>query len=274
MRKTFKKAAAVLATLTLALSLVSGVAPMTASAANDPTASAIKDGKAKFDGSGNKEYHAYFLYQSSNTWTFRNAYFDKKLGKETKFWAKMNTKGKGNQVASTKVVDATIKGNGTFTVGVSGLNGLCDKDDPINILGFSTDIPSSAKKQIKISNISITEDGAWKTTVKEAFFDPDSIDAPKTLTVLTNNKWNKDLTAQAMELTPPHDAISLTFTVSGFAKDDPNGKPTAAPKATSSSTTSDSSSSSGLPVPAIVGIICAAVVVVVVVVVAVKKKKK
>jgi hypothetical protein len=243
-----------------------------ASAANDPTKEAVKAGKTAFDGSGNKEYHVYFMYQSQDSWTFRNPFFDKLLGRTSNYWAKMNTKGKKNQVASTKVTDVTIKGNGTFTVGVTGLNGLVSKDKQINFIGFSSDIPSSAKDKVKFTNVTINTDGKFAALQKEGYLDPDALDAPKTLSVDVVNIWNKELSKTAPTLMLPQDKISVTFMVSGFDKDDPNGKPTAAPQATQAAGTT-SSNHSGIPMPAIAGIIIGVVVVAGIIIVVVRKKK-
>ena len=170
MRKSLRKISAAIAGCALAMALTVGAVPNAANAAVKPqcTKDGEKAGKAKFNPDGT--YHAYFGLHQQNTWIFRDQWFSPTLGVK-------GTDLAGNDYASIlqskdgkvlkkdgTVTDAEITGNGTYTIGVTGLNGCIDTDldaNPISMIYASTDIPISAIKDgtVKISDVKMSIDG-------------------------------------------------------------------------------------------------------------------
>lgn len=271
MRKIFKKVVAL--TAMAAIACTSLCMPNAAKAANDPTDSAIADGKEEFNPDG--EYYAYFQFQADKVWIFRDPYYKKDTGAEGENFDKMK-QSKGNEVSDVEgtVTDAVIKGNGTYTVSVKGLNGIIPNDGSavVKMIGVTTDIPNN--DAVKFTNVKTKIDGVTKLTQDEAIIDDEALDAPGTLCIAVNNLYRNDETLST-DFQIPSDSVEVTFTVSGFSKDDPDAtEATPKPVKTESNddSTSDDSSSTNMVVP--IAAVVAVVVVVGVVVVVVRKKKK
>ncbi|MCR5201873.1 MAG: hypothetical protein K6D02_02090 [Lachnospiraceae bacterium] len=270
---------------------------------------AVKDGakkliKKQFDPSGKTEYHAYFAMQTGPNYAFRNSWFDDYgkyddlEGQKDRFdilngWGTEET-GNADELVDLdgKFQDVTIKGNGTYTVGVYDLNGSLVNGTKTGVqenffLVFaSTDIPKSAKDKIKFENIKFNIDGNPKNENCPQYFDPDALDDPGVLNLHIINTYNDEgVLDEALESSQmARDSISITFTVSGFDVDDPdaNGevlgeakKDTSSASSAADTTSGDSESSSkkASKTPIIIGV-CAAVVVVIIVVVVVATKKR
>lgn len=272
MRKCFKQMMTLAAVA--AITCTSFCVPNVAKAVNDPTDSAIADGKVEFNPDG--EYHAYFQFQADDVWIFRDPYYKKDTGAEGENFDKMK-QSKANVVSDVEgtVTDAVIKGNGTYTVSVKGLNNIIPTDGSavVKMIGVTTDIPNN--DAVKFTDVKTKIDGVTKLTQDEAIIDDEALDAPGTLCIAVNNLYRNDETL-GTEFQVPTDSVEVTFTVSGFSKDDPDAteatpKPVKA-ETNDDSNSDDSSSSTNMVVPIVVAVV--AVVVVVGVVVVVRKKKK
>lgn len=292
MRKSLRKISAAIVGCALAMALTVSAVPNTADAATKPrsTKAGIKAGKAKFDPDGT--YHAYFGFQQQTTWMFRDAWFNPTTGRDGSDMKNLDYNGlitqgddgMGNLEGST-VTDAEITGNGTYTIGVTGINGaLPDSNGTDNIISLiyaSTDIPFSAVEDgtVKVTDVKLSIDG------KEAFSGDPYINEDTKLIKLYQfdcvNTYQNEGYKNPSILTPK-DSITITFTISGFNNDNPDAvEATPAAADTSSASTSsagttstsstDSGSSSSTGTVAVVVVI--AVVVVAGVVVYVKKKK-
>ena len=287
MRKSLRKISAAIAGCALAMALTVGAVPNAANAAVKPqcTKDGEKAGKAKFNPDGT--YHAYFGLQQQNTWIFRDQWFSPTLGVK-------GTDLAGNDYASIlqskdgkvlkmdgTVTDAEITGNGTYTIGVTGLNSCIDTDldaNPISMIYASTDIPISAIKDgtVKISDVKMSIDG------KEAFsgepYTNEDTELVKLYQFDCTNTYKKDQFENPSILCPS-DSIQITFTISGFTNDNPNAvaaTPTPAADSSASSSTSSTSSTEsngGTNTTAVAVVAVVAVVVVAGVIVFVKKKK-
>ncbi len=296
MRKTIKRAAAMLAACVMALTVTASVMPADVSAAKlGPGAKAAKKAANKeFDPSGT--YHAYFGFQQSESWIFRDEWYSDTLGTKGKDLKKANLDYQGGTlfqsgadgvttVDGTQVTDAEITGNGTYTVSVTGLNGVL-KSAPENailrMIYVTTDIPFKAKDNpVTISNWKLKLDGSEVTLPEEIFYPDEYISKCDLLRFDPINIYQKEkgIYADCPDIMPPNDSIEITFTVSGFDSDNPDAvEASGDDTATSDMATSDaaagnttSSSSSGSSVP-VVPIVIVVIVVVVVVVVVVKKK--
>lgn len=289
MRKSLRKISAAIASCALAMALTVGAVPNAADAATKPQSSkaGVQAGKAKFDPDGT--YHAYFGFQQQTTWIFRDAWFNPSTGLDGKDLGDLNYNGllkSGDngteQVEGTTVTDAEITGNGTYTIGVSGINSaLADSDGTNNVISLiyaSTDIPLSAIEDgtVKVTDVKMSIDG------QEAFSGDPYINEDTKLLKLYQfdcvNTYQNEGYENPSVLTPK-DSVTITFTISGFNKDNPDAveaTPTPAADTSASSTASSSSSTdsgSGSSAGTVAVVVVVAVVVIAGVVVFVKKKK-
>jgi len=255
--------------LTVAMSALMALTSFTQSvSAAGVLKSAIAQGKKEVDLDAGK-YHAYFMFQDNISWVFRNAFYDPQYGIKYKNFNKMVT---SLNVSDPKVVDGTIKdceikGNGTYTVGVSGLNGCVSDKAVISILAIDTDIPYN--ETVKISNIDVAVDGISRYKTDTPHLSKDCKETPHLLEADIINTWQKDYESTALVI--PKDSVTITFTVSGFKYDNPDAKAATPKPAANTSEASQKTSGKGIPVIPIA--IAAGVLVVIVVVVVVKKRK-
>lgn len=299
MRKSIKKAAAVLAACVMALTVTASVVPADVSAAKlGPGAKAAKKAANKeFDPDGT--YHAYFGMQQSESWIFRDEWTSDTLGLKGKDLKKKNLEYQGGTIfqsveggpaalEGTVVTDAEIKGNGTYTISVTGLNGIL-KSAPegaqLTMVYATTDIPMKAKDNpVVFSDWKLKMDGSEVSLPSDLFYPDEYIKKTNLIRFDAVNTYQKGkgIYPDCPEVMAPNDSIEITFTVSGFNSDNPDAVAAADDTATSgdaatsgadaaaSGTDAASSSSSSSPV---VPIVIAIVVIVVIVVVVVVKKK-
>lgn len=292
MRKSLRKVAATLSALTLALAVTATAVPTDVSAATSKAGK--KAAKAAFDADGT--YHAYFGIQETGTWIFRDEWYSDTLGIDGKDMKKANlTFDNGTlfqsgtdgvtAIEGTQVQDVEIKGNGTYTVGVSNLNNALDTkgdaETKISMIYVDTDIPMTAKDNpVTISDVKLTCDGKEISLPSEPFFPSEYTDESGLLRFDAMNSYQKDKGeyADSPDITVvPTDSIQITFTVSGFNSDNPDAVAPADDASSASSdanTTSDASTTSSKKSSPVVPIVIVVVVVVAVVAVVVVKKKK
>ncbi len=274
MRKTFKS----IVTAVMALALTVAAIPNTAFA-DESSKDAIAAGKAAFDPSGKTEYHAYLLFQVDQSWVFRDSFANPETGRSNANFNKvLTTKNVSDAIpVDGEITDAVVKGNGTYTVKVEGLNSVTTSEPTaaLKVAGVSTDIPSSSG--IQITNVKTKIDGMTKSEQPSAILDDEEDARSKTMTVLVNNLY-RNTTELGTELQVPTDSLEITFTVAGFDVDNPDATeatPTPAPADTSASGNDSDSEASFFTTPG--GIACIVVVAVVIigaVVIVISKKKK
>jgi hypothetical protein len=290
MRKTLKKVAASVAAAAMALALVATAVPTDVSAATSKAGK--KAAKADFDADGT--YHAYFGFQERGTWIFRDEWYSDTLGIDGSTWADSDglsfdcgslcQSGTDGVVAVDGAVqDVEITGNGTYTVGVTGLNGalaVSDAED-VSMVYVDTDIPWTAKDNpVTISDVKLTVDGREVSIPEDVFYPSEYIDESGLLRFDAVNAYQKDKGeyADSPDIGLPNDSVQITFTVSGFNSDNPDAvegasDATGTSDDASAAATSEVSSSSSSSSSPIVPIVIVVIVVVVVVVVVVKKKQ-
>lgn len=280
MRKSIKRIISGTFAGMLALAAAVALVPASSSAiALKPGAKKIMAQHKKFDPSGKTAYHAYFAFQTSPNYCFRNPWYDdygkyenvKKQqtvkdadGNTTKVydtpvgWGTQETEAAGSTKQDKladlpgKFQDVTIKGNGTYTVGMYDLQGcltdgkLTNIQEAWNMIRVSTDIPASARGTFKISDIHFSIDGVEKSSDVKEYYDPDAIEYAglKCLDLLVINTYNDEMD-QSLEQSPmANDSVQVTFTVSGFDVDDPDANGDKLGDASSSSASSTASSGS------------------------------
>mgnify|MGYP004460257651 FL=1 len=237
-------------------------------------------GNGEFDPNG--EFNVYFGVQTA-AYSFRNAWNDS-YGLGTPEWNQITGWNGNDEVVRTgTITDAVIKGNGTYTVSLTGVD-FADDAETLNLLFLSTDIPLD--KGVEISDITVRMGGKKVYEFEESYQDPDTKDYIKSLLINTYNDAFKADNEFAYTLSAGMD-IEITFTVSGLAYDNPDAVPSGdtTPVETSAASTTqaanqatttagaDAASQGGVSVGVIIAIVAAVVVVAAIVVVAVKKKK-
>lgn len=159
------------------------------------------------------EYHAYIVIQTGD-WTFRDTYDNANTGFGTEAFNQVSQSVDNvvGPVAGT-LTDATITGDGTYTVSVSGLEFTEDTNKDSNgtyrILGVSTDIPWDMYNEgvtFKIDSVNI---GGKEVDFEEYDEETDYIYNS------VQNQWNND-TANLGAHDATSSDISITFTVSGL----------------------------------------------------------
>lgn len=230
----------------------------------------------------NGEYNVYFGVQTA-AYSFRNAWNDSYGLGTPEFDQITGWNGNDEVVRTGTITDAVIKGNGTYTVSLTGVD-FADDAETLNLLFLSTDIPLDS--DAKITDITVKMGGKKVYDFEESYQDPDTKDYIKTLLINTYNDAFNGENEFAYTLSAGMD-IEVTFTVSGFAYDNPDAVPsgdTTPVETTAASTTqaanqatttagADAASQGGVSVGVIIAIVAVVVVVAAIVVVAVKKKK-
>ena len=136
MRKSLRKLIAGVATCSLALALAAGIMPNVAEAV-DCSKAGKKAAKAELN-LDTPEYHAYFGFQQTGSWTYRDAWYNPASGLDgtslsTGDYNTLFTDGGNATIDGVTITDAVIKGNGTYSVSVTGLNGAIPADDGADI---------------------------------------------------------------------------------------------------------------------------------------------
>ncbi len=280
MKKTFKRIAALAFAGIMALAL-----PIMAFAADGDVPTLDKDGTyharlgvqtKSEEGSGKEWIQRIAYYEGGNQANDGEFLHSGNLGEE----AYVKYDGTFNEVE--------ITGNGVYTVT------LTDGDFNGNItpsqIQVATDIPNTG--EITFSDVTLKINGIEKGSMKTAYVDDDNYAKPYCCIVMVNewrsskNEEIKAITEGAVGVLKAEgtNSIEITFTVSGFNKDNPDAvapteapteaPATDAPAAATTAAAAAESSSSGLPTGAIIGIAVAVVAVIVVVVIVASSKKK
>lgn len=245
----------------------------------------------------NGEYYA-GVYVQGPKYTFRDTYDNAGTGYGTDFFMKMNYQGKtsASDVAEAPAVpgtmnDVAIKGNGTYTVSITGIEWPQDEfedQQKLNLLGISTNIPFAEGDPIQITDVKVKIDGSDVSHKGEQVLFADADPTKNLLTFGIQSLWSeKPEIVDIGYYNVPFSDVSITFTISGFAYDnaesaEPAGDTTeagnsedasgttSAPATESSSDKSDDDKS----FPVVPVVIVVVVVIVVIVAVVLGKKKK
>lgn len=290
MRKSLKKLIAAVAASALALSMGLCTIPNTASA-EEISKAGKKAAKAKVDLDGT--YHVYFGFQQTESWIFRDTWYNPKSGLDgsefkngVSFSDFVTTRdvddpssSDAKAIEGTTVTDAEITGNGVYTVGVEGLDGVLTDvtEAQIAMLYLSTDIPYEGKDKIVISDVILKTDGMEQTLPEELSVSEDAKSVGLYRLDLVNSyARDKGEYPDSPTLMAPNDSIQITFTVSGMNSDNPDAvapveEPAETPATDDSASVDKEEESSKGPIIAIV--IVAIVVIAGVGVIVVKKKK-
>lgn len=274
MRKTFKKVFASATAALLALTAIVGVSDTKAQA-------------AEFDPAGS--YFATVGFQQSTTWIFHDECTSETLGLtgtklnglnyETDV---MQSGDDGAVKVDGEVKSVELTGNGTYTVSITGLNGVltADQTAEMTMIYLSTNLPADAKDKVTFSDVTLKLDGKTVSLPEKQFFKPETLEAGYTSLYLYDTyARDQGEYAECPSILTPNDSIEITFTVAGFANDNPDAVAPAEDEATSddaatSSSAAEDSDSSSSSFPVVPVVVVAVVVVAVIVVVVVTRKKK
>lgn len=189
-------------------------------------------------------YHAALGIQTcTQVWMIRFAYFDKKANAYygTDNAGKMlagDPSGNGASYDGT-FEDVEIKGNGTYTVKLTGADFSGETD--ISQLHVATDIPLN--DTVKFEDVSFTVDGKKIATFDQGYMEDETPYLGGGMDLLLINHWRdgliKELSSKGVNETADNgyallqgttgEEISVTFTVSGFHYDNPDATATEAP---------------------------------------------
>lgn len=159
------------------------------------------------------EAHAYIGIQT-NAYTFRNSYSDASYGASTEWFNTLikwgeDADGDGkDEIIDTGAVfeDATIAGNGTYSVGVSGYDFSTDSEG-LNMLFISTDLPFASS--IGVKDVTLYCDDQAIPVEKPIIMSDDS----GNLYIEILNIYNQETTA--MDCAMPSDSFKIEFTLNG-----------------------------------------------------------
>lgn len=274
MRKSIQRVFSGVAAMALAMSVTAAAVPTGAQAAK---------AKASFDPAAT--YHATIGFQQTGTWIFHDEYTSETLGKEgtdldgcNYDTDVMQSGDDGTTKVDGTITGAEIKGNGTYTVKVEGLNNIMQSDDSetkVSMVYISTDIPADAEGTLQFSDVSWKVDGVTQSLPDNYFFKPETKDAGY-LSLYVQDTYAKDQGEypDSPTIGNPKDSIEITFTISGMSQDNPDAQVATSSAAGSASTAADASTNSGNHTMIWVSIIAGIVVIfgVLLAVVAVKNK--
>ncbi len=243
----------------------------------------------------NGTYHATLGIQTATKlWLARMAYYDDAQNKfyKTKKADMLTYTDPDTQKTETSTGtfnEVEIKGNGTYTVSITDAD--FKEETCISQLHVATDIPLNDK--IKFSNVIVNVDNKDICTFDEGVMEDQDNYLTGGMVLLAFNHWRPELIETLEGLGAGESAdngwellqgtgaesASITFTVSGFAYDNPDAvaaTPTAAADTSSVSTGSDTQSadSNSNNGSVVVFIVIAIVVIVAVIVIVISNKSK
>ncbi|MFT4143028.1 MAG: hypothetical protein QM644_01125 [Mobilitalea sp.] len=231
-----KKVRCRIAAITIVLLVMPAAVPVLAAEVTQEEAAQAPEktqGEAiNFDPNGT--YHAALGVQTCNTlWIGRYAYYEAEANQQygTDQYSVLFSGGEATnnyvEYAGT-FNDAEIKGNGTYTVSLSGADFA--NEVTLSQLHVATDIPMN--ESISISDVKMKINGRTLITFEEAFIETDAKFLEGGITFLLVNHWRAPLvkflsenglseTGSGVEALrgDGSDEIEITFTVSGFAYD-------------------------------------------------------
>ncbi len=174
------------------------------------------------------DYNAYITFQTTS-WSFRNGWEDTSWGKSTDYFDDYIVWGSGDAPEETfpqyednfdydiagyvlpaEYVDATITGDGTYTVEAKGMDWSVTGDNGFNSLGVSTTLPYEGGATI--SDVKLYVDGV-ETMAYDAGV-VEGLDNNQYLKLNVINIWNSDCTTYDGAF--PTESIKVEFTVSGL----------------------------------------------------------
>lgn len=266
---------------------------MTLSLASGTTAEAAKKKKAEVDLNG--KYHARLGIQTATEkWIMNLGYYEnvqnKYFGTENADKLMYSDSDTGEETSTEGTFEEVeIAGNGTYTVSLKDADFL--GETTISQLHIATDIPMNDTIQFK--NVKAKINGEQVLSFEKGVPENEEPYLEGGMVILLLNHWREALIKEVAGMGKSEDSengytllkgsgkesVEITFTVEGFAYDNPDAveateKPTKAP-ATDASASGDSAtedSESGVPVlPIVVGVIAGAAIVAIV---GVRMKKK
>lgn len=155
------------------------------------------------------EVHAYIGLQT-NVYTFRNSYSDGTYGHDSEYFNTLIKWGEDDEIIDTGATftDATITGDGTYSVSVSGYDFSQDSEG-LNMLFVSTDF--AYYPTMRISDVSVQTDDTVIPIDKANV----STDDYGNLYIELVNIYNTELAP--LDYTMPTDSFTINFTISGTA---------------------------------------------------------
>lgn len=154
------------------------------------------------------EAHAYIGIQTE-VYTFRNSCSDATYGIDSEYFNTLIKWGDNDEIIDTGATfeDATITGDGTYSVGVSGYDFSSDSS-ALNMLFVSTDFAYTS--DIDVTDVVVTCDDTEIPIDNPLLI----TDEQGNLYIELINIYNTDLAA--LDYSMPTDSLTITFTISGM----------------------------------------------------------
>jgi hypothetical protein len=177
-------------------------------------------------------YNAYIFAQTA-AYSFRNKWDDATYGKDSGYFDKFIVWG-GNDpetypeyedkfdydvtgyLLDATITDAVVDGDGTYKVGLSGIDWTLEAATGFNLIGVSTDIPYSEATTITDAKLII--DGEVVAEQAEGYLDPDATKAGY-MGLLFANIWNTELESYTGKY--PTASLEIEFTITGIGAEAP-----------------------------------------------------
>ncbi len=173
-------------------------------------------------------YNAYIQWQTT-PYSFRNDWTEASYGAATPYFDYAIVWGSGDAPEETfpeyadnfdwdingytlpvEYTDATVDGDGTYTVAMDGFDWSVDGASAFNTLGVSTDIPAGAAT---ITSLDIIVDGNVTATIANP-----AVEGDEYIKINAINIWNTDVPTYSGAY--PTDSIAVAFTVEGLGSAD------------------------------------------------------
>ena len=173
------------------------------------------------------DYNAYIAFQTTS-WSFRNDWTEASYGQASDYFDKYIVWGSGDTPEETfpqyednfdydingyvlpaTYVDATITGDGTYTVEAKDIDWSVTGDKGFNSLGISTTLPAEG---VTISDVKLYVDGAEALAYDAGVVE--GLDNNQYLKINVINIWNSDCTTYDGAF--PAESLKVEFTVSGL----------------------------------------------------------
>lgn len=159
---------------------------------------------AKVKYKSTRTYHAYIGLQQTDSWIFRDPWYSKTLGiggsKLKKYHMnyknvlKIETSDYRVRKSKGKVKDTKIKGSGTYTVSITGLNNTLRKNPHaiLSMVYVVTDIPYKALEKVDISNVKLYMDNKLVYRTNSVYISDEYCSESKFIRFDVINEYQKD----------------------------------------------------------------------------------
>ncbi len=178
------------------------------------------------------DYNAYISFQTTS-YSFRNGWSDASYGKATDYFNSYIVWGKGDYPEETypdyedyfdydlngyalpaEYVDATITGDGEYTIEAKGLDWSVTGDTAFNLIQVTTDLPVDSPDDITLNTIKVTNAKVIVDGVEQVSVDNPVCEGSDYITVNLINGYNTEV--EKFDCAFPAESLKIVLTVEGI----------------------------------------------------------